>query len=82
MTQLVFQGKNEKDLNEELEALSDLVEESSTTQDLLDIEEQIGVAELLGAEDWEMIPHVLSKLQSPFEKIYEKLVDKWEELDN
>lgn len=78
---LINENKTIGDLIENLDFINDLIYEASTTDDLVEIEDLIGISTILPTIDWENLPSILKKLSSPFAYTYQNLINKWTEID-
>lgn len=67
-------------LGDLISAVVELIEDSTTIEQLYDVEEQVGCYDLLGCEDWQQAGDLLSKVHSPFARIYKLLDKRWEVL--
>ena len=77
---LINENKPINDLIEDLDLLNDLIFESKSTDELIEIEKLIGISQIL-TTDWEEIPGILRKLKSPFADTYQNLINKWIKID-
>jgi hypothetical protein len=82
MVNLIDSGKAGRELQYEFEALSSMIDDATTFDELLWIEEQVGVSALLGYDtDWDQAYEILHSLQSPFATIMKQLYSKLEYID-
>ena len=77
---LINENKPINDLIEDLDLLNDLIFESKSTDELIEIEKLLGISQIL-TTDWEEIPSILKKLSSPFADTYQNLINKWIKID-
>ena len=78
---LINENKPISDLIEDLDLLNDLIFESKSTDDLVEIEGLLGISTILPTTNWEEIPSILKKLSSPFADTYQNIINKWIEID-
>lgn len=78
---LINENKPISDLIEDLDLLNDLIFESKSTDELIEIEKLIGISTILPTTNWEEIPSILKKLSSPFADTYQNIINKWIEID-
>jgi hypothetical protein len=78
---LINENKPINDLIEDLNIIDDLIFESKSTDDLVEIEGLLGISTILPTTNWEEIPSILKKLSSPFADTYQNIINKWIEID-
>jgi hypothetical protein len=78
---LINENKPINDLIEDLTIIDDLIFESKSTDDLVEIEGLLGISTILPTTNWEEIPSILKKLSSPFADTYQNLINKWIKID-
>jgi hypothetical protein len=78
---LINENKPINDLIEDLNIIDDLIFESKSTDDLVEIEGLLGISTILPTTNWEEIPSILKKLSSPFADTYQNLINKWIKID-
>ena len=77
----ITENKTSEEIALEFFAIKELVDQATSIDELLEIEEMIGVCALIGANDWEELYTILIHLRSPYADIIGILKDKWEELE-
>jgi hypothetical protein len=78
---LINKNKPINDLIEDLNIIDDLIFESKSTDDLVEIEGLLGISTILPTIEWENLPSILKKLSSPFADTYQNLINKWIKID-
>jgi hypothetical protein len=78
---LINENKPINDLIKDLNIIDDLIFESKSTDDLVEIEGLLGISTILPTTNWEEIPSILKKLSSPFADTYQNIINKWIEID-
>ena len=81
MTELMYEDITISELEEELKGVIELIHKCSLTEDLITLEQEIGLSDFIGATDWKELTRILWVTKSPYYQTYVHFCEKWDELE-
>lgn len=76
-----YSSLDDEEFLNQLDSIDDLISDAETTEDLIELEEMVGLSTFTGVSDWGELLVFLRRLRSPYSSFVSNLCNRWDEIE-